>query len=188
MQTTQTKFQRLTSDPAQTKFIILNPSSFPTTSSSILPASISSRSTTATITNKTLSAAEHNKQINLEGENLLISEALKESDETLRTVKHDNFEMRELLGEIQDWCSVIGEIKGVQLGATNDDDKDHDQVDLVSFFSPPPSFISLLIIVSQFYFIYSRMKFQNPTYQNLYLYYHLNYTLNYIILEIQYQN
>lgn len=138
MQTTSTKFQRLTSDPAQSKFIILNSTSLQsasipslptttittTTTSSILPNSISSRrARPSSALNKSTSTGLVGGVGEGEGEIQLLKSALKECDETRKEVQFENKSLRELVGEVGDWCGLVGEVSGVEIGEGGDGDQ-----------------------------------------------------------------
>ena len=118
MTSTMTRFQKLTSDPSQTKFLILNPSSFPSNKSSTPPAQ--------------------------NGENVFLEEALRECENEKVELRNENVEWRTFVGELEEWVERIGEVEGVLIRNSDalvmgiDDADEGDQVNYLPllFFSP----------------------------------------------------
>lgn len=116
MTSTMTRFQKLTSDPAQTKFLILNPSSFPLNKSSAPSAQ--------------------------SADSAFLKEALRECENEKVELRNENVELRTFVGELEEWVERIGEVKGVMI--RNSDAlvmgiDDTDEGDQVSHLLPPVS-------------------------------------------------
>lgn len=91
------RLQRITSDPAQTKFIVLNPLH----RSAPLPSRDGS-----------------------EGELALLEEGLAESHEARVWAEGENRELRELVGEVEEWAEAVRELRGL----AGDDEEIGDEV------------------------------------------------------------
>jgi hypothetical protein len=101
---TLTRLQRLSSDPSQSKFIVLNPislsSSLPPTPASILHSKISSSEVT------------------------LLEESLRESHEGRMECEGENRGLREVLGEVGEWCEGILDLRGIGREGLDEDEGD----------------------------------------------------------------
>lgn len=90
MTTTLVRLQRLSSDPVQTKFVVLNP---------VLRGGRVPTVAAATRANA--------------GELALLEEALGECDSARRRVEGENAELRELIGEVEEWSMEMVKLRGV---------------------------------------------------------------------------
>jgi hypothetical protein len=102
------RLQRLTSDPAQTKFLVLNHSLSSSASAPPNRGSKSSSSSSPTSPSHT----NHNDA----AEVVFLQEALDYCDEERRRGEEENAKLRELLGEVGEWTEGMLEMNGVKGG------------------------------------------------------------------------
>lgn len=102
-----TRLQRLTSDPAQSKFVVLNPtvlSSLPTSSARVSKSSLSSSRTPTPLSNNSETEAEV----------AFLQEALDECEAERRRFERENQGLRGLVGEVGEWTEGMLEMDGVK--------------------------------------------------------------------------
>lgn len=107
-----TRLQRLTADPTQSKFVVLNPVAGSLTTSSARPSksSLSSSRTPTPVSDSSVDQAEVT----------FLQEALDECETERRRFESENEGLRSLVGEVGEWTDGMLELKGVK-GAEQDE-------------------------------------------------------------------
>lgn len=129
------RLQKMTSDVTQSKFVVLNASALPTSTSnahmsaSARPGSRLGSSRAPTPVSPTGSTAA------LESEVVLLQDALDTCDKERLRLEHENNELREVLSDIHEWTTgVKDDLKEINVeeeeGETGDDANEADEVGL----------------------------------------------------------
>ncbi|ORY88107.1 hypothetical protein BCR35DRAFT_351231 [Leucosporidium creatinivorum] len=128
---TMTRLQRLTSDPTQSKFVVLNPtavSSLTTSSARPSKSSLSSSRTPTPVSDSSVDQAEVT----------FLQEALDECEAERRRFESENEGLRSLVGEVGEWTDGMLELKGVKGAEQDEAAKAMEDVGDESYMIPTP--------------------------------------------------
>lgn len=64
----------------------------------------------------------------------MLEEALDECDRSRKSFERENGDLRELIGEIEEWTDTMGDLRGIQSGGTNETNR-MNEVRLATSFS-----------------------------------------------------
>lgn len=121
MQSTTTRLSKLTADPTQTKFVVLNPGALP----SVTLGTAASRSRRGPLSGPSAhESAKLDAQVELaaasQAEAAMLAEALEECDQDRRRAEHDVRELRELVGDVNDWAGAMLKLRGIGDGTAGE--------------------------------------------------------------------